>query len=192
VSDLSNTGIGCTPAACDAVNGAGLARRSRSAALADASLGDVQSTADAIHTALTTSEETRHTNWQKLFNVSRLARLWWHCHLPRSQYLECSIDVGQYVSKYTAEAWGVSFVNEREWTIRRRRVDPSVVPLEGLTSADDLAVTRLSGHPPAGPMVPPGRKKSGSLSRTSSKASISRRMSHGMSSASREREGTKA
>ncbi|GFZ44839.1 Trehalose-6-phosphate synthase [Saitozyma sp. JCM 24511] len=99
---------------------------------------DVQSTADAIHTALTTSEETRHTNWQKLFN---------------------------YVSKYTAEAWGVSFVNE---------------------------LTRLSGHPPAGPMVPPGRKKSGSLSRTSSKASISRRMSHGMSSASRDREGTKA
>jgi trehalose 6-phosphate synthase len=72
----------------------------------------VQSTADAIHTALTTSEETRHTNWQKLFNVSWLEHSLWHCHSPRS--LECSADIPQYVSKYTAEAWGVSFVNERE------------------------------------------------------------------------------
>ncbi|ORY30809.1 alpha,alpha-trehalose-phosphate synthase [Naematelia encephala] len=85
---------------------------------------DVQRTADAIHTALTMSQETRKSNWEKLFS---------------------------YVSKYTAEAWGVSFVNE---------------------------LTRLSGHRPSVPMMP-GRKKSGSLSRTSSKASIKRRASHG-------------
>lgn len=86
---------------------------------------DVQSTADAIHAALTMSPEQRKSNWQKLF---------------------------AYVSKYTAEAWGVSFVNE---------------------------LTRLSGHIPSGPIMA-GRKKSGSLSRTSSKASIRRRASHGV------------
>ena len=32
---------------------------------------DVQSTADAIHTALTMSEEQKKNNWQKLFSVSR-------------------------------------------------------------------------------------------------------------------------
>lgn len=83
---------------------------------------DLQSTADAIHTALTMTEEQKETAWQKLF---------------------------AYVSKYTAEAWGVSFVNE---------------------------LTRLSGAPPSGPMIP-GRKKSGSLSRTSSRASMMRRSS---------------
>ncbi|OCF59986.1 alpha,alpha-trehalose-phosphate synthase [UDP-forming] 1 [Kwoniella mangroviensis CBS 10435] len=83
---------------------------------------DVQSTADAIHQALEMGPEQRKSNWQKLFN---------------------------YVSKYTAEAWGTTFVNE---------------------------LTRLSGLPPAGP-AGPGRKKSGSLSRTSSKASIRRRAS---------------
>ncbi|OCF30808.1 alpha,alpha-trehalose-phosphate synthase [UDP-forming] 1 [Kwoniella heveanensis CBS 569] len=83
---------------------------------------DVQSTADAIHAALEMGDEQRKSNWEKLFN---------------------------YVSKYTAEAWGTTFVNE---------------------------LTRLSGLPPAGP-AGPGRKKSGSLSRTSSKASIRRRAS---------------
>lgn len=84
---------------------------------------DVQSTADAIHVALTLSGEQRQSNWQKLFN---------------------------YVSKYTAEAWGVSFVND---------------------------LTRLSGHKPSGPSLP-GRKRSAtSLSRTSSKASMQRRAS---------------
>ncbi|WRT63373.1 alpha,alpha-trehalose-phosphate synthase [UDP-forming] 1 [Kwoniella shivajii] len=83
---------------------------------------DVQSTADAIHLALEMGPEQRESNWQKLFS---------------------------YVSKYTAEAWGVSFVNE---------------------------LTRLSGLPPAGP-AGPGRKASRSLSRTSSKASIRRRAS---------------
>ncbi|KAK8844564.1 alpha,alpha-trehalose-phosphate synthase (UDP-forming) [Kwoniella newhampshirensis] len=83
---------------------------------------DVQSTADAIQVALTMSAETRKSNWQKLY---------------------------AYVSKYTAEAWGVSFVSE---------------------------LTRLSGLPPAGP-AGPNRRKSGSLSRTSSKASIKRRTS---------------
>lgn len=34
---------------------------------------------------------------------------------------ECNTDAPQYVSKYTAEAWGVSFVNEREWRFPRRR-----------------------------------------------------------------------
>ncbi|WWC85473.1 alpha,alpha-trehalose-phosphate synthase [UDP-forming] 1 [Kwoniella dendrophila CBS 6074] len=82
---------------------------------------DVQSTADAIHAALEMGPEQRKSNWEKLFN---------------------------YVSKYTAEAWGTTFVNE---------------------------LTRLSGLPPAGPAGP--RKKSMSLSRTSSKASIRRRAS---------------
>lgn len=84
---------------------------------------DVQSTADAINQALTLSPQQRKTNWQKLFN---------------------------YVSKYTAEAWGVSFVNE---------------------------LNRLSGQRPAGPTGLAGRRKSGSLSRTSSKASMQRRKS---------------
>ncbi|WVQ85139.1 alpha,alpha-trehalose-phosphate synthase [UDP-forming] [Cryptococcus sp. DSM 104549] len=86
---------------------------------------DVQSTADAIHVALTMKSDQRKSNWDKLFN---------------------------YVSKYTAEAWGVSFVNE---------------------------LTRLSGRPPSEPAGPAGRRKSnsGSLSRTSSKASIRRRLS---------------
>ncbi|OXC67866.1 alpha,alpha-trehalose-phosphate synthase (UDP-forming) [Cryptococcus neoformans] len=84
---------------------------------------DVQSTADAINQALTLSPQQRKTNWQKLFN---------------------------YVSKYTAEAWGVSFVNE---------------------------LNRLSGQRPSGPTGLAGRRKSGSLSRTSSKASIQRRKS---------------
>lgn len=84
---------------------------------------DVQSTADQIHAALTLSPEQRKSNWQKLY---------------------------AYVSKYTAEAWGVSFVNELQ---------------------------RLSGLPPTGPSVP-GRKRSAtSLSRTSSKASVQRRAS---------------
>ncbi|WWC67150.1 alpha,alpha-trehalose-phosphate synthase [UDP-forming] 1 [Kwoniella pini CBS 10737] len=83
---------------------------------------DTQSTADAIHCALEMGPEQRKSNWEKLFN---------------------------YVSKYTAEAWGTTFVNE---------------------------LTRLSGLPPNGP-AGPGRKKSQSLSRTSSKASIRRRAS---------------
>lgn len=32
--------------------------------------GDVQSTADAIHVALTLSAEQRQSNWEKLYNVS--------------------------------------------------------------------------------------------------------------------------
>lgn len=84
---------------------------------------DVQSTADAIYQALTLSPQQRKSNWQKLFN---------------------------YVSKYTAEAWGVSFVNE---------------------------LNRLSGQRPSGPAGLAGRRKSGSLSRRSSKASIQRRKS---------------
>lgn len=84
---------------------------------------DTQSTADTIYAALTMSSHQRKDNWQKLF---------------------------AYVSKYTAEAWGVSFVNE---------------------------LTRATGHPPIPPHVP-GRKKSGSLSRTaSSKGRTSRTMS---------------
>ncbi|KAL7420149.1 Trehalose-6-P synthase/phosphatase complex synthase subunit [Cryptotrichosporon argae] len=47
---------------------------------------DVQSTADAIHAALTMSGEQRKSNWEKLYN---------------------------YVKKFTAEAWGVSFMNDR-------------------------------------------------------------------------------
>ncbi|TYJ55489.1 alpha,alpha-trehalose-phosphate synthase (UDP-forming) [Cryptococcus floricola] len=83
---------------------------------------DVQSTADAIHQSLTLGPEQRKSNWQKLYN---------------------------YVSKYTAEAWGVAFVKE---------------------------LTRLSGQRPSGPAVPAGRRRSnGSLSRTSSKASTKRR-----------------
>jgi len=35
-----------------------------------ASIGDVQNTADAIHLALTLSDEQRKSNHQKLFNVS--------------------------------------------------------------------------------------------------------------------------
>jgi hypothetical protein len=42
----------------------------------------------------------------------------------------------------------------------------------------DCTVTNLSGHRPSGPAIP-GRKKSGSLSRASSKASMARRSSHG-------------
>ncbi|KAK4684050.1 hypothetical protein P7C73_g6155, partial [Tremellales sp. Uapishka_1] len=85
---------------------------------------DVQSTADAIHVALTMSSEQRKSNFEKLFS---------------------------YVSKHTAEAWGVSFVNE---------------------------LTRMSGDgAPSGPIGPDGRRKSGSLSRTSSKASTRRRIS---------------
>nr|ODN88929.1 alpha,alpha-trehalose-phosphate synthase (UDP-forming) [Cryptococcus depauperatus CBS 7841] len=82
---------------------------------------DVQSTADAIYQALTLKPEQRKSNWEKLFN---------------------------YVSKYTAEAWGVAFVNE---------------------------LTRQSGQRPVGPTYQ--RRKSGSLSRTSSKASIRRKVS---------------
>ncbi|ODN81295.1 alpha,alpha-trehalose-phosphate synthase [UDP-forming] 1 [Cryptococcus wingfieldii CBS 7118] len=83
---------------------------------------DVQSTADAIHQSLTMGPEQRSSNWQKLYN---------------------------YVSKYTAEAWGVAFVKE---------------------------LTRLSGQRPSGPAVPAGRRRSnGSSSRTSSKASTKRR-----------------
>jgi trehalose 6-phosphate synthase len=32
--------------------------------------GDLQSTADAIHTALTMTEEAKKSNWEKLFAVS--------------------------------------------------------------------------------------------------------------------------
>ncbi|ORX34924.1 trehalose 6-P synthase [Kockovaella imperatae] len=68
---------------------------------------DVQSTADAIHVALTLSAQQRHSNWNKLW---------------------------AYVSKYTSEAWGVSFMND---------------------------LNRLSGRRPAGPSIP-GRKRTSS------------------------------
>lgn len=116
-------------------------------------LGDVQSTADAINQALTLSPQQRKTNWQKLFN---------------------------YVSKYTAEAWGVSFVNERAFSVFSlflsyfNRIDLYKV----LTAPSFISVVnRLSGQRPAGPTGLAGRRKSGSLSRTSSKASMQRRKS---------------
>lgn len=118
-------------------------------------LGDVQSTADAIYQALTLSPQQRKSNWQKLFN---------------------------YVSKYTAEAWGVSFVNERASMFSRFVfiLSPLHRPVQRANSTCLLSfflVNRLSGQRPSGPAGLAGRRKSGSLSRRSSKASIQRRKS---------------
>lgn len=117
-------------------------------------LGDVQSTADAIYQALTLFPQQRKSNWQKLFN---------------------------YVSKYTAEAWGVSFVNERAsmFSLFVFILSRLHRPVQSANSACFLSflVNRLSGQRPSGPAGLAGRRKSGSLSRRSSKASIQRRKS---------------
>jgi len=90
---------------------------------------DVDSTAAAIHTALTLSPEARAQNWTKLF---------------------------AYVSNFTAQSWGLSFLNE---------------------------LNRSTGRPPSGPLLGGRRKSGSSLSRTSSKASMKRRFTVGNSSA---------
>ncbi|BEJ16979.1 hypothetical protein CspHIS471_0603800 [Cutaneotrichosporon sp. HIS471] len=82
---------------------------------------DVDSTASAIHQALTLSPEARAQNWTKLF---------------------------AYVSNFTAQSWGLSFLNE---------------------------LNRSTGRRPTGPLLGGRRKSSGNLSRASSRASIKRR-----------------
>ncbi|GMK54194.1 hypothetical protein CspeluHIS016_0107800 [Cutaneotrichosporon spelunceum] len=85
---------------------------------------DVDSTASAIHQALTLAPEARARNWTKLF---------------------------AYVSNFTAQSWGLSFLNE---------------------------LNRSTGRRPTGPLLGGRRKSSGNLgnlSRASSRASIKRR-----------------
>jgi trehalose 6-phosphate synthase len=111
--------------------------------------GDVQSTADAIHAAVEMSPEQRKSNWEKLYKVGQIKN-------GRS----CADSV-QYVSKYTAEAWGVSFVNERKFSIAVR-------------TELIFTVNRVNGAPPQVPIPGGARRKSGSLSRASSKTSSMR------------------
>ena len=177
----------CLPGAAGPhhIRAAGLEYDARTAA-ADGT-GDLQSTADAIHTALTMTEEQKETAWQKLFAVGFIAhRNPTATHTAPNQrklsgrHRRTELTM-QYVSKYTAEAWGVSFVNECELSVYLcawrmccllARFASCLEKVSKLTAT----VTRLSGAPPSGPMIP-GRKKSGSLSRTSSRASMMRRSS---------------
>lgn len=79
---------------------------------------DVQGTADAIHQAVTMPAEQRKSNHEKLW---------------------------KYVSKNTSEAWGTSFVNERESPHQLTENDSMLITC--------ALVTRISGEPPAPPQA---------------------------------------
>ena len=68
----------------------------------------MQSTADAIHDALTMDAETKKSNHEKLWKVS-LNRVGLKLMLCLMQLL-----LLQYVSTHTSEKWGTDFVSERE------------------------------------------------------------------------------